>query len=67
MQKLYIMISKITEIIKRMLVEQRCCDCDKMKNNIPDCHECNPRWRISEDYAREIANEIERKAFESNE
>lgn len=58
---------KVIDIIKRKFQHLGCCDCIKLHNNIPDCHECNPRWEISDDYAIEIANEIERKGFEANE
>ena len=51
----------IVEILKERLSGTPCLTCDNMKNNIPVCHECNPRWAINDDYAREIANEIIRK------
>lgn len=51
----------VVKILKERLSGTPCLTCDKMSNNIPDCHECNPRWAINEEYAREIANEIIRK------
>ena len=59
--------NRVIEIIKKKLEVLRCTDCSKLQNNIPHCHECNTRWSISEDYVKEIANEIERKALKSNE
>ena len=51
----------IVEILKDRLSSPPCKTCYKFSNNIPDCHECNPRWAINDDYARELANEIARK------
>lgn len=51
----------IVKILMERLDSPPCKTCYKLSNNIPDCHECNPRLAINDDYAREIANEIIRK------
>jgi hypothetical protein len=52
---------KILDILVKKLEHLSCRDCSNLNRRNPYCHECNVRWVISEEYAREIADLIVKK------